>query len=427
MYTSPSMKQHITRLYNNPLISGSTVILVGSFVGNLVNFFFNQQMVSRLPLDQYGVLALILAFVNLPGFAFSFINLIIVSYTGGMFVKKEMGKVKGFFMTVYTFTLPIIFLLFVLSLFSLTGFKSFFHITSTPLLVIAIVIIVISVFSVINQAFLQAKLSFFYLTSINFLSAVMKFFFTLAAFFLGWGLEGITYGILLAYLIAYILTFIPMTFLRTHAREYHDIHPGNLFSYSWQSAVSLISLTAFISTDLFLVKHFYSPDQAGLYAGLTFLGRVIFFFSGPIASAMFPIIVQKQEKGEKYINTYWLALILVTGFSIAIAAFYSIFPQFIVSLFLRKSDYLSISYLVGYYALVMVVYTMLSTTVNFYLSIKKTSVWMTLFSGAVVQAILLYLFHQSFSQIVTINLMLESIVLIFLLIQLQLTGHEKKN
>ncbi len=421
------MKQHISRIYNNPLISGSSIILLGSFLANLVNFLFNQQMVSRLPLDQYGVLALLLAFINLPGFAFSFLNLIIVSYTGGMFVKQELGKVKGFFVTIYSFALPVIFLLFILSTLSLPALKSFFHITSTPLLILALLIIVVSSLSVINQAFLQARLSFFYLTSINFMSAVMKFCFTLGAFLLGWGLEGVAYGILFAFLIAYLLTFIPMSFLRTHPKELHEIHPANLLSYSWQSAVSLVALTAFISTDLFLVKHFFSANQAGLYAGLTFLGRVIFFFSGPIASAMFPIIVQKQEKGERYINTYWLALMLVTGFSIAIASFYAIYPQFIISLFLRRSAYLAITSLVGYYALVMVVYTMLSTTVNLYLSIKRTSVWMVLLLGAILQAILLYSFHRSFFQIITINLLVEAIVLIFLLIQLKLTEHGKSS
>ena len=54
---------------------------------------------------------------------------------------------------------------------------------------------------------------------------------------------------------------------------------------------------------LILVKHFFSPHDAGIYAGLSLIGRVIFFFSAPIASVMFPVIVQKYARKENYENT----------------------------------------------------------------------------------------------------------------------------
>ena len=52
--------------------------------------------------------------------------------------------------------------------------------------------------------------------------------------------------------------------------------------------------------DVILVKHYFSADEAGHYAALSQLGKIIIFGTGAIASVMFPLVVERFEKHEMY-------------------------------------------------------------------------------------------------------------------------------
>jgi len=177
-----------------------------------------------------------------------------------------------------------------------------------------------------------------------------------------------------------------------------------------------MSLTSFISTDILLVKHFFNPQQAGLYAGLSLVARVIFFLSAPIGSVMFPIVVQKYSKKESFTRTFNLSLLLVLLPSVLIAIFYMLFPDFSILFFLKKQNYLAISHLLTPFAIFIVLFSLLSIIANFYLSINKTKVYIPVVIGALAQIILICLFHNSFAQIITISLVITFVLVGMLLL-----------
>src|SRR6185437_1236510 len=155
----------------------------------------------------------------------------------------------------------------------------------------------------------------------------------------------------------------------------------------------------------------FDPIQAGQYAGLSLVGRVIFFLSAPIGTVMFPIIVQKHTKGVNYSNTFKLAISMMLIPSILLTLFFSFFPKFSILFFLKRADYLSVAPLLGIFSLYITFYCVLYLFANFYLSIKKTIIYFPILIGAILQIALITLYHQSFIQIITI-----SFVLVFLLV-----------
>src|SRR5206468_10254822 len=54
------------------------------------------------------------------------------------------------------------------------------------------------------------------------------------------------------------------------------------------------------NTDILLVKHFFAPDAAGLYCAIALVGRVVYFASWMVVSAMFPISAgaTREESGK---------------------------------------------------------------------------------------------------------------------------------
>ena len=65
-----------------------------------------------------------------------------------------------------------------------------------------------------------------------------------------------------------------------------------------------------ITMDLILVKHFFSDQDAGVYATLSILGKIIYFAASPVASVMFPIVAGKHAKGEKYFEFLLMSLLI---------------------------------------------------------------------------------------------------------------------
>ena len=222
-------------------------------------------------------------------------------------------------------------------------------------------------------------------------------------------------AILLSTLIPYFLTFIPLKEIFTKQINKFKFDKLSLLSYGLPSAIAIFSLTSLISTDIMMAKHFFDPTKAGIYAGLSLSGRVIFFFTSTIPMVMFPLIVQKHERKENYVNTFKLSILLILIISSMCTIFYFIFPKFVITTLLKK-DYLEIVPLVGLFAIFITVYSLLSVLTNFYLSIKKTLICIPILIGAILQVVLIYIFHQNYLELIITSLSISFLLLISLLL-----------
>ena len=131
---------------------------------------------------------------------------------------------------------------------------------------------------------------------------------------------------------------------------------------------------------------------------------------------MFPMIVQKHSKKENYTNTFKIALLLVIIPSVILTLFYGFFPKFAILFFLKREEYLSISPYLVPFAVFIVFYGVLSILSNFYLSIHKTKVFIPILIGAFLQIFFIFLFHQTFLQIIIISLVCTVLLDIILLL-----------
>ena len=131
---------------------------------------------------------------------------------------------------------------------------------------------------------------------------------------------------------------------------------------------------------------------------------------------MFPLIVQKHEKKENVTNTLILSLGIVLIPSLFLSVFYYFFPQFIILFFLKNESYLQISSYIGYFGITIALYALLALLVNFYLSIKKTKIYFPIILGAIMQIILIYTYHESFLQIITITFVITFLLVLCLLL-----------
>ncbi len=411
------MKEKAKQLIKHPLIYGSSIVVFGTLIANFFNFLFNIFMLSNLSVSEYGNLATIIALIGYPLLLASALNPMVVKFAGNYFATNNIALLHGLYIKMVKIFTVFGLIFFFLFLIFLGEINSFFHINNQLALLITNIIILITFIGTINSSYLQAKLAFVFQVSVALVNAVLKLLLGIVFVFMGYSVTGAMSAMLFAGIGAYLFSFIPLKFIFSKSKEKPKIENKELFVYGLPSALTQLGLTSFIASDIMLVKHFFDPHQAGLYAGLSLVGRVIFYISSPIGSVMFPLIIQKHTKGENYTNTFKLAVFMVLLPSLFLTLLYFLFPDFFVLFFSNNNkEYLAVAPLLFLFSLSITFYCLLSLLAMFYLSINKTKIYIPILSGAILQIILIIFFHQTFIQVITISLVLTLLITLILLL-----------
>lgn len=409
------MKQKAKKFLNHPLISGTIILVLGSLLANFVNFLFNFYMLRNLSPVDYGTLASIMALITLPLVGANAVQPLIVYFAGTFFAKNELDKIRGLYMKISRFYIFIAIVIFFLFLIFTPQISHFFRINDLYILLITYIIIFFTILIVVNNAFLQAKMAFKFIIFVGFISALIKMASGIIFVTSGFAALGAIIAVLLATVIPYLITFIPIKFIFSKKIKIPKIETKSLYTYGIPSVLTFLGLNSLISSDIILAKHFFDPKSAGIYAGLSLIGKIIFYVSSPITNVMFPIVVQKHSRNENFTNTFLLSLLLVILPSIPLLIVYAFFPQLVITIFFKK-EYLSISPLVLIFGLFLTIFAPLSLISNFYLSIKKTKIFIPIIIGAMIQIVLISIYHESFIQLIVISMTITLLLLIGLLI-----------
>ena len=399
------------------LVKGGIYIFIGTMFANIFNFLFNLFMSRNLRVEDYGILTSIISLIGLVVTPVAAIIPTVVNFAGSRFAKEEYEQVRLFFLKIIK---PLILVGFILLFCFIVFTKTigdFFHIKDQSLIIITGFIVFLGYIGIVNSGLLQAKLAFKFISFSNLVSSLFKVIAGVSlVFFLGFKLKAVMWVIFISSAIPFVISFIPLKFLFNSQRHIaNKTHFKDLFSYGIPSSVAFLGLTSLISMDILLVKHFYDPLQAGVYAGLSLVGRVIFFFTAPIGTVMFPLVVQRYERRENYNNIFKLSIALVFIPSILISVFYFLFPDFAIGFFIKNKVYLSAASLLGIFGVFITMYSLSSLFTYYFLSINKTKVYIPVVFCAIVQALLIILYHDSLFEVVIISLIVSVVLLIVLL------------
>lgn len=409
------MKKRINCILQNPLISASTIIFIGSNLSNFFNFLFNLFMVRNLSTSDYGTLASLISLLTLLTIPAGSVAPTIVRFAASFFAQSDLSMVRGLYFKVTKLALCLGFPVFIIFSIFHQGIAKFFNISNDSLMILVGFMFFISFLAIGNAPLLQAKLVFTFITISNLFGSFLKLFLGLVLVYLGFSIWGAMLAVFFSFLIPYLFSFWELRFLFKPNTQNIKINTKELVVYGAPAAMAFFSLVSLTSTDILLVKHFFQPQLAGLYAGTSLLAKIIFFLTAPISSVMFPLIVQKHTRKENYHNEFKMAFILVLLPSVFLTVLYFLFPEFIIKIS-SKQVYMQAAPLLGVFGIFITVYALLTVLTNFYLSIKKTQVWIPITLAAIVQALLLWFFHKTFLQIILISLTIASLLLILLVL-----------
>lgn len=404
------------RIISHELIKGSSVLFIGSMVMNVLAFIFNLFLTRSLSYAAYGEFASLTALFTLATIpAQSFIP-VVVQFSSQYLSKKEYAQAGGLYVKLMRFVVIVAFFIFAAFVVLAFPIKTFLHIPDIFLIFIVGLIVSFVYIATVNSGYLQSLLKFGFTSITYIIGGILKLVIGVFLVTIGWQVGGVLWALFFAFTIPFLLTFIPLKHLLHTKQKKADIKWKEIGVYAIPAIVAVFSLSAFTSNDLLLVKHFFSAHDAGLYAGLALIGRVIFYFTAPIPSVMFPLIIKRYSNGEKFQNLFYMALLLVLVPSIGLTLFYFIFPQITIRILLGGRDYESVASYIGWYGLYLTIFSVLNVLVNFFLSLKRTEVAWVIAIGAIAQAGFIFVFHQNFFTVITISILVTLVLLVLLLL-----------
>jgi O-antigen/teichoic acid export membrane protein len=172
--------------------------------------------------------------------------------------------------------------------------------------------------------------------------------------------------------------------------------------------------------DIVLVKHFFASGEAGVYAAVAMVGRVIFAFSSAVVNSMFPQVAGTSDNERKDLKVIATTLLLVLGTGSALALCLGIAPAWLWTRFFGSGFEIAgrynFPYLLALYAITTITYSLSVVIITFEMSYKIANTsWVQLtFSGLVIAGICR--FHSSLREVILVQLILMVALLIFVAI-----------
>lgn len=379
---------------------------------NVLNFVFNAVLGRSISFEQLGIISFIGTLFYVCSVFYNSLSFIVNRQTAILDTTRQSEAFSNFVVKRLLLFNSLLFVLWIL-------FSPFiahaFHISNIVIVLIFAFILLLYPLNFIYRGYFQGKFFFYSCAFVIVFEPVVKLI--LAALFILRRNEDLTFlSLYISALITVVVTFALYLLRRpAPARKIGKrfTFPTKLFTSAIASSLSSIP---FLALDLILVKHYLAPQEAGQYALLTLVGKII-YFSGSLLSIFIVSLVGRDEANKKnpLISFYKiLAGSIVAGGSAYVAL--GIFGPFIAPLLFGRKAFALVPYL-NTYCLAMLLFTLGTSIISFHLAKKQYIFPISALAVSVLTVVGILLFHRDIREIVNtlLSISILSSLLLFVL------------
>lgn len=404
------MIDRVNSIVKNPLFGGSALMIIGSNVVNVLAYLYHLIIGRMLGPSSYGELSAVISVLGLLFTSFNFLGLVIVKFVSAAKENQVFFIFNWFTERTYKVGLAIgIFILLISPLLS-----GFLHLKLSVTVLVAPVVF-FAFLTFIYRSFAQGLLKFWAVVLSTNLDLTTRILFGILFIYMGFSVEGAVTGIL----IAMILSF---WYLKKNVAKY--IKKGKTGDLKFASKVAKYSIpilfatlatNSMFTTDVILVKHFFDSHNAGIYASISTLGRIIFYGTGPVSAVMFPLIAKKYSNKENFNSIFWLSLLMTFAISATVLFVFYAFPELSIKM-LFGMEYIEGARYLFLFGIFMTLYALSSLIFNFFLSIEETRVVYLSVIVATIQTTGIYIWHGSIDEVIRVSIYCTLLFLISLIV-----------
>lgn len=380
------------------LALGGIVIVMATFSKSFLNLLY-QICMSRLLLpSDFGLLSSLLAIyviLAIPSRSISLATAKIVSTT---VLQKPIEVIKVLFVHIVKFILP----LFAIVSFLLILLSPVFAVTLKVDIGIIALIGATYTFSVacpVIEGIFQGLENNVRLGMSLIILPILKIVLSLILVFLGFGVIGAIWGLIIASLVSPLFLII---FISPYLRG-DDVQLSETFSFRTILPILITDLgfILFFNVDLLLVRVFFPPIESGYYAVISVVGRTILYIAGSIAIVMIPQAVKSQESGQDVRKVLMNSLFISFTLSIISIILILLLSDTII-LIVFGENYQSVVIYLPLLVVVFLIYGVVGILTNFNVALNNYSLNIPLFLGICLEIVGIIIFHDSLFTILTI-------------------------
>lgn len=401
---------HRTKTLQARIVSGSVVLLTGSGLTMAINMVYNIAVARFLGARGFGhanVVYTILTLLSAITLSFQIVAAKVVAQQ-----PSEEGKTAVYrFFHRASWTCGIVVAL------ALAAFQhpiaDYLNLPSSSLVAIIAVGAGFYIPLGVRRGHIQGTCGFRALAANMVLEQAFRLGGSLLMIFVGTGVTGVIIANSAAEAVAYFAIRIKL-----HGNARNPLLRSYIVRETGQATIFFAGQMLISNCGIVLVNHFFDAREAGLYAAVALVGRVIFSFSQAVVNSTFPLVANSPDEERRDLRVIATSLMLVLGVGVAVSVGLMIAPAALWT-HLFGADFAiagryNMPYLLAIYALGTVIYSLGAVIITFEMSYKIANTSWVQFAFSAVLIAAICRFHSSLREVILVQLAL--MVVLFLLI-----------
>lgn len=276
-----------------------------------------------------------------------------------------------------------------------------FQFASPTLLFALAAFLVSSVLYSVRVGFLQGKAKFFHVSAASILVSGGRLAFAALFVWLGWRAFGAMAGFVAAQLVSLALvTFWTRDHLRASGTDVRTLTRKEMLKelgFVVFIGCVTVFITALYTSDVLLVKRLFTPDEAGIYSGISTVAKITIFATGPFSAVLLSAVKRKGTVADrKPVFLKALGLVAAAGGSACLA--FLVAPAFFTRLLIGER-YVSSAFLLPWLAGAFFLVSIANVCCNLGIALRRKRLLFVVISGSVSLILLVLWQHGSLLEI----------------------------
>jgi len=389
--------------------TGLMFIGVGLF--NLFGLLYHLFMVRFLSPVDYGQLNTLIALfmvISVPG---STVQITVTKFVSSFQAQNRFSQMKKLLRHLLILMSIVGLCFFLLATLGSRFLSSFLQISSYRLIILLGLGLFFAMVLPIPWGGLQGLQKFGSMTFSLIINGGLKFGLGALFVFLGLGVLGAMGAFTICYLVTVFLSLIILgTSLpreKSESRREQDnekLDPSyisGVYQYFLPVGITLLCFMVLTNIDLILVKHFFTPIEAGYYSIAQVVGKIILLLPVPVVTATFPKLSSLEGQDEKGLLILRKSLIMVLFFCVVVILLGFLFPSLIIRI-LSGRLYIECIPLVRFFCIDMSFFCLVLILLYYHLSRGKNTFLYPLCFLTIIQTGLIVLYHNTLVQVLVV-------------------------
>lgn len=378
----------------------SIALMAAANLAYVLDYFFNFAAGRLLQPAEFSIIVSLAGFSNIMVVGSRVVQTVVTRYVSRFEADiDKQGQLPAFFQAVWrsawVWGTAVTLLLFLLS-WPLANWLQIADVR--PIFALAATAVLLVVRPVIGGV-LQGSQQFAHLGVVQIVQAIGRLTIGIGLILLGWGAFGAMIALPIGSIVALaygIWVVNPAVWRKTTVS--HGVTIPELFRYSAFTAVGLLGYAILVNMDAILVRSFFDAHEAGNYGAAVTLGKIVQFMPVAIVMLLFPKAAQRQAAKQDPAQVLIPAMTAVFVLCAGIVVVYTLFTDLVVQLTVGNQYQLD-SFVLGLLATGLLFLSLANVWLFYFLSIEQTTYIYLIWTGIILQAGLMILFHEALWQL----------------------------